>query len=238
MRVQEALLAVRGQPHLVPLPLLLELRRGQPQPLDQGLPAGFGDMVGHRAAELGDHGGGGRLVVEQHPLPVRLGEGQPQEVAVLARDRVQVADQVPVGPVVGEHVAAAVRGDRGQRLQLRQDRLKGRGDGGAHADRRRVLRLGEREQVAALVGAEQQGARDGVQHLRRDLNVARLLQPGVPGDPDRGELRHLLAAQARCAAAADGGQPDLLGRDPLPATAQEGGEFAAADLVRVGRRVD
>ena len=52
------------------------------------------------------------------------------------------------------------------------------------------------------MGSSSSAARERVEHLRRDLDVAGLLEPGVPGHSDRGELRDLLAAQPRRAAAA------------------------------------
>src|SRR5262249_35882491 len=47
------------------------------------------------------------------------------------------------------------------------------------------------------------------QEMRRDLDVAALLEPRVPGDADPGELRDLLAPQPRSAAARSGDQADV-----------------------------
>src|SRR5262249_35851142 len=90
------------------------------------------------------------------------------------------------------------------------------------------------EQVRALVRVEEQRPGDGLEHLRGSVDVAALLEPRVPGDPDPGELRHLLAPQARSTAAPRGRQTHLIRRDPLPAPAEERGELAAADAVSVG----
>jgi hypothetical protein len=83
--------------------------------------------------------------------------------------------------------------------------------------------------VGALVRVEQQRAGDGVEDASRDLDVPGLLEPRVPRDPDRGEVRHLLAAQAGRAAARSARQAHALGGDALAAAAQEGGQLAAAD---------
>jgi hypothetical protein len=83
------------------------------------------------------------------------------------------------------------------------------------------------EEVGALGGVEGEHARDGVEHLRGGVDVAALLEPGVPRQPHAGELRHLLATQAGRAAPAVDLQPDLLGRDPRAPAAQELGQLDA-----------
>src|SRR4051812_5879454 len=81
-----------------------------------------------------------------------------------------------------------------------------------------------------LVRVEGQRARDRVEHLLRDADVAALLEPRVPGHPDAGECRDLFAAQSRRTAATARRQADLLGRDPFPPAAQEPGQLAPAKL--------
>ncbi len=66
----------------------------------------------------------------------------------------------------------------------------------ARRGRRRRPMLHEREQILALVGRHAQRARDALEHVGRNLNVAPLLEPGVPGDADAGQGRDVLAAQA------------------------------------------
>jgi hypothetical protein len=82
--------------------------------------------------------------------------------------------------------------------------------------------------VIALVRVEQQCPGHRVQHLRRGVDVASLLEPRVPGDADAGQRGDLLAAQARRAAPGGGRQADLLRRDPLAPAAQESGQLLAA----------
>ena len=82
--------------------------------------------------------------------------------------------------------------------------------------------------MSALGGVEPERRRDGVEHLDARVDLAALLEPGVPGDADPGELGQLLAPQAGGAAAGAGRQADVLGLDALPAGAKEGGELGAA----------
>ena len=66
--------------------------------------------------------------------------------------------------------------------------------------------------MRALGGVEAQDAGERVEHLRRRLDVAALLEPRVPGQPDPGELGDLLAPQARRAPPAVRGKADVLRR--------------------------
>ena len=133
-----------------------------------------------------------------------------------------------VGAVVGEDVVAAVLDAGRERVELVEHRRTAGRDAGAARGRRRVGGAGEGEEVGALVRVEQQGAGERVEHLLGDLDVAGLLEPGVPGDADAGELGDLLAAQARRAPAAAAGRPTCSGVSALAAAAQEGGELARA----------
>src|SRR4051794_25070761 len=81
-----------------------------------------------------------------------------------------------------------------------------------------------------LVRVEAQRAGDRVEHLLGDADVAALLEPGVPGHADARERRDLFPAQPRRTATTARRQADLLGRDPLPPTAQEPGQLAPAKL--------
>ena len=80
---------------------------------------------------------------------------------------------------------------------------------------------------------EPQGAGDRFEYLLGGIDVAALLQPGVPGHPDPGELSDLLAAQTRRAPPPGLWQADLFGRDALTTAAQERGQFPATDHVPV-----
>jgi hypothetical protein len=84
--------------------------------------------------------------------------------------------------------------------------------------------------VPALARSEPQHAGDRVEHLDARIDRPALLEPGVPGDADAGELRHLFAAQARSAPPAAGCDADLGRGDALAAAAQEGGELFAPSL--------
>ncbi len=186
-----------GLAHLVPLPQLGELRRGLGQPGHQALPGRLGQVLGHRRAVLGDHAPGAFLPVEDAgPAPL-AGEHPPQRVPLLERHVGQVAHQRP-------RRRSSRRGCRTWRCGCRpgtasswSSRACAVGGSALHsAWPFPSWRVGEPEQVLALVRIEQQRPRDRVQHLRRGVDVAALLQPGVPGDADAGERGDLLAAQA------------------------------------------
>src|SRR5512140_1217672 len=76
--------------------------------------------------------------------------------------------------------------------------------------------------------------------MRRDLDVAALLEPRVPADADTGELGHFLAPQARGAAARAGDETDI-GRREARSTAdkkrREVAAFGIAFEVRHGSPV-
>ena len=67
--------------------------------------------------------------------------------------------------------------------------------------------------MAALGIVEFQSLGDFEEKALRDLDVAALLEPRVPGEPDARERSHFLAPQARRAAAAGGWQPDIGGSE-------------------------
>ncbi|VFS90696.1 Uncharacterised protein [Pseudomonas aeruginosa] len=82
------------------------------------------------------------------------------------------------------------------------------------------------------VSLHSRGPGDGSDHLLRGAYRAALLQPGVPGHADPGELRHLLATQARRASAAEAGNADPLRLDAFPPAAQEGPQLFGAGRLR------
>ena len=217
------------------LPELGEQRRFGFEALDQVLPGRLGDVLGHRRPERRDHPRDIRFPVQQTFAPFGVEQALNQGVAVLERDRVDVAHQPGVAAVVREDVAACVADRDRIRLQLVEDQLHGRGDDLAVLVAFRRGRTGEAEKVGVLVLVEAQRARDGLQDLLGRVDVAALLEPRVPGDADSGELRDLLAAQPRRPAPPDQRQADLLGRDPRATAAQEVRQLMAADLRFDGR---
>ena len=78
--------------------------------------------------------------------------------------------------------------------------------------------------------AEFQRTRQGFEKMRRDLDVAALLEPRVPADADTGELRDLLAPQPRRAAARAGDEANVRRRQPRSAAYQKVGEVAAVGI--------
>lgn len=94
-------------------------------------------MLGHRGTELRRQEAGHLRDVHDGGTPLLVRVGEQHDVAVLRRHGVQFAEQPAVGPVVGEHVVAAVLDAGGDRLQLPQHRAQRRGDA-------RALRTGSR----------------------------------------------------------------------------------------------
>ena len=86
---------------------------------------------------------------------------------------------------------------------------------------------GEVVEMVALGVRQAQGAGQPGQHLARRARTAGLLQPRVVLGRDERQLRHLLAAQPRGAAARPGGQSHVGGGDPLAPAAQEVGQFSS-----------
>ena len=84
--------------------------------------------------------------------------------------------------------------------------------------------------MGALGRRQPQRLGDRLEHVQRGAHVAALLEPGVPGGAHPGELRNLLAPQARGAAATAAVKPDVLGLDARAATAKEVGELGPAAL--------
>jgi len=80
--------------------------------------------------------------------------------------------------------------------------------------------------VLGRIEVEHPGQR--VEDARRGRDVTALLEPGVPGEPDPGQLRDLLAPQTGRAAPAVDRQAEALRRRALAMVAQELGELVAA----------
>ena len=86
----------------------------------------------------------------------------------------------------------------------------------------------------ALVVVEQERACDRVEHLRRRVDLAALLEPRVPRDSDARDLRDLLAPEARCAPPPRGAEAYLLGRYALAPAAKERAELLPPEAVDLG----
>ncbi len=90
--------------------------------------------------------------------------------------------------------------------------------------------------MGALRGRQAEGGGDRLENLERRPDVARLLEPCVPGGADPRDLRDLLAAEARRSAPAAGSQAHVRGLQARAAPAQEVGELGTAMLAVGGRR--
>ena len=83
---------------------------------------------------------------------------------------------------------------------------------------------GQLEQVPPLLRVHPQRSRDRLEHLHGGVDVASLLQPGVPGDAHPGGQRDFFAAQPTGAHPGHLGKPQLGARRGFPACTEERAE--------------
>lgn len=179
---------VRGPP-------LAELRVLYGEFADEGGQPGVVGVLGCFHAQLGGAGDG--LPVGVQRPHGRVGEDQPDVIAVFLRNLREIGDRGGGEGVPGENVhAAAQHNGRGdgevveQPLQLRLDLLPGTppGPGGRPAY--------QAEEVVALVVVQPQDPGQGGQDRGRRLDAA-LFEAGVVVGADRDEPRHFLPPQTR-----------------------------------------
>lgn len=90
--------------------------------------------------------------------------------------------------------------------------------------------------MITLVVGESKCARKRGQHLGRRMRAALLFETGVIVGRDRGQAGNLVTAQAGCAAADAGRQPDVSWSEPLATVAQQVGEGGSIHVPRVPER--
>ena len=199
---------------------------------DEVRPGGVADVLAVRGAQLADHGAqecrrGRRTGLQQG----EGGEDGEQGVPLGRRGGRDRGEDRGVHRVPGEQVEPL--GDHaGRGRDARRGSAGPRTAAGSRRSRRPRPRRGRRRAGtggARSVASSRSVRRDRVEHLDARVDRAALLQPGVPGDADPGELGELLAPQAGGAAAGARRQADVLRADPLPAGAQERGELGRGD---------
>ncbi len=213
--------------HFGVVPELAEDRAVLVELLDQLLE---GRIVGRLAvvdAELRQHAPRHRLISGRVALiALVLDQQDPEQVALLGRELLVVAEHLRRELVPADDVPARSHHERrhAERLDHPQERRAHLG----HARRRRRSRpvLHEREQVFALVGRHPQRRADALENVGGHLDLAALLEPGVPGHADAGERRDVLAAQARSPAAVGVRKTDLGGRQARAAAFEEVDELS------------
>ncbi|MDF2921034.1 MAG: permease of the major facilitator superfamily, partial [Microbacterium sp.] len=90
--------------------------------------------------------------------------------------------------------------------------------------------------MVALVGAQAERSRDGRDDLPGRGDRSALLEPGVPGEPDTGELRDFFTAETGDTASRALGQPHVCGAKTRAPTAQEPRELGA-DIIGSGHGI-
>ena len=161
----------------------------------------------------------------------------PQQRAALGRQMIRRAEQRRRRRIPGQdprHRPEQVRRRRVQPLDQRHEQratvvwILIRRSRGALGQRQLGARQGE--QRRPFGGIQAQRPRQGIEHLRRGMDVAPLLEPRVPGHPDPGERGQLLTPQARRAAAgALIGQADVRRRHSRAPRAQKGAKLITPD---------
>ena len=168
---------------------------------------GTGLLAQARDGLRGDRG----PVGEERPR-LRIEEGVAQQVAPGRVER----RQRPREGVGRQDAEAAIADERRGAGPAVEQRLDPGPDRGRIARRGRLDGGREGSQVRASVGVEAQGAGQRVDHRRRRMPVASLLQAHQIRSADARQAGQLVAPQARHPAPATGGHVDLLGLD-LPA---------------------
>ena len=145
---------------------------------------------------------------ENLPVPDQRSAGlvekqEANRVALVRLERAVVDEQPRHGPVPGQDVETAV-------AHVSRDRIHGVDHGGqAVADVLRPVGVGRQvfgqgQQMPVFHFIELQDRRDAPQSLDGNLDVAALLDPGIPADADTGEDGHLFPPQARGASVLGG----------------------------------
>jgi hypothetical protein len=179
------------------------------------LPGRFSQVAAEGRAEHRDHHRQLLVAVDEWAAALAAGEDVPEDVAVGAEAR----KQCRVRGIEGEHVVAAGVNGRRDLLEAVEHVLDGRVKLNGHTRRGDRRYVGEVVQVLAFGVVEAQGTGDRLEHLHARVDGPALLEPGVPGHADAGELRKLFATQTGGAAAQAGRQADVGRRQPGAAAA-------------------
>jgi len=101
---------------------------------------------------------------------------------------------------------------------------------GTHRDRgdgrfgRRVASRQD-EEVAVLGGVEPENAGEAVQKLFRGSDRTALLEPGIPGNAEAGQMRHLLPPESRSPTPTTGDEAGIDRTQPLSPRAEKLGQL-------------
>ncbi len=219
------------------MPQRFKLRRGGEKARQFVFPRRIAAVLGHRGAEIGDEGRQ-HIAIFDPAAPGLMGQIEINAVAIFFREGGEIDAHQAAEAVVPRHNIKVRFLNAGRlRHQAVQHPAGARADAFAHRHLGGFRRgqPGEHEQMPGLQRTALQGIRHPHQHRLRRIHLPPLLQPGVPGNADVGEHRHLFPAQTRRAPAAHPGQPQALRIEAFTAGAQKGPQLFAS-IVRHGDR--
>ncbi len=192
--------------HLIALmPERLELRRRGEKARQLILPQRIAAVLRHRRAEIGDKRRQ-HVAILDAAAPGFIGQIQINAVAILFRNGGEIdAHQAAEAVVPGHNIKARLLNTGGLRHQAIEHPPGARADAFAYRDLRgfRRRQSGQDKQMSGLQRAALQRVRHRHQHGRGRIHFPPLLKPGVPGDADLRQHRHLFPPQARRAPPAD-----------------------------------
>ncbi len=192
--------------HLIALmPERLELRRRGEKARQLILPQRIAAVLRHRRAEIGDKRRQ-HVAILDAAAPGFIGQIQINAVAILFRNGGEIdAHQAAEAVVPGHNIKARLLNTGGLRHQAIKHPPGARADAFAYRDLRgfRRRQSGQDKQMSGLQRAALQRVRHRHQHGLGRIHFPPLLKPGVPGDADLRQHRHLFPPQARRAPPAD-----------------------------------
>ncbi|CUJ71991.1 Uncharacterised protein [Achromobacter xylosoxidans] len=211
----------------VPVPPMREHGTLPVQGIDQRQHRRLVQMRARVGPELSHHAPRALLPVHHQFARRRIEKDVAQQVRLRIPGR-PIVEQLAQRFITGQHVPGPVQhvGRRGDGVHALAQR-----PGRPHRIVARMLRVGtvgQVEQIGPLGPRQLQHPRDARPDRRRYRHLAPLLDPGVPGDADAAQLRHLFAPQPGRAAPHAFGQAGHLRRDARAGAAHELAQRLAA----------
>lgn len=178
-------------------PPILELGRNSFEFADQFPHIGVLPRSREITAEARQHGLRLALPCNEPVTQRGICEQHPEEIAPGGRV-VAEAEELMGGLIVGQNIPAKIEDMRGMRRQVVEQSPHQRWHGA-----KGLARFGgwpllrEKKEMTTLGRVELEDAREIVEEIRRNADLAALFEPCVPAQADAGERRYFLASQTR-----------------------------------------